>query len=108
MATVTIADIDNTVIDPATRPGVMTGRNSPGSVTEQVASLAERSIRGSASLDEVEARQLSAGLDIAETFLNELENKGSPPIQARSLPEADVPDHNAAILEILKEEYEVR
>lgn len=43
MATVTIADIDNTVIDPATRPGVMTGRNSPGSVTEQVASLAERS-----------------------------------------------------------------
>jgi molybdopterin-containing oxidoreductase family membrane subunit len=42
MASVSINDIDNTVIDPAVRPGVVTGENSLGSITEQVASLAER------------------------------------------------------------------
>lgn len=42
MAAVTVNDVDNTVIDPANRPPVMTGRNSLRSVTEQVASLAEK------------------------------------------------------------------
>ncbi|MCR9202381.1 MAG: polysulfide reductase NrfD [Planctomycetaceae bacterium] len=42
MATVSLGDIDNTIIDPAVRPGVMTGDNSLASITEQVSSLAEQ------------------------------------------------------------------
>ncbi|MFK7818598.1 MAG: hydrogenase, partial [Planctomycetaceae bacterium] len=42
MASVSIQDIDNTNIDPAIRPGVVTGENSLGSITDQVASLAEK------------------------------------------------------------------
>ena len=35
-------DIDNTIIDPAVRPGVMTGDNSLASITAQVSALAEQ------------------------------------------------------------------
>ena len=42
MATATINEFDNTLIDPAVRPPLMTGDNSLGSITEQVCSLAER------------------------------------------------------------------
>jgi len=42
MATVTINEFDNTVIDPAVRPPLMSGNNTLSSITEQVASLAER------------------------------------------------------------------
>ncbi len=42
MATATVNEFDNTLIDPAVRPPLMTGENSLGSITEQVAALAER------------------------------------------------------------------
>ena len=42
MATATLNEFDNTVIDPAVRPPLMGGENSLSSITEQVASLAER------------------------------------------------------------------
>ena len=42
MATASLTEIDNTTIDPAVRPPLMTGGNTRSSVTEQVASLAER------------------------------------------------------------------
>jgi molybdopterin-containing oxidoreductase family membrane subunit len=35
------SDVDNTIIDPTNRPGVMTGDNSLASITEQVSALAE-------------------------------------------------------------------
>ena len=42
MATATVNEFDNTLIDPAVRPPLMTGENPLGSITEQVAALAER------------------------------------------------------------------
>lgn len=42
MATAAINEIDNTVIDPAKRPDLMTGENSLSSITTQVSALAER------------------------------------------------------------------
>ncbi len=42
MSSVTVNDFDNTLIDPAVRPPLMTGENTLGSITEQVSSLAER------------------------------------------------------------------
>jgi len=42
MATTTLREVDNTNIDPRTRPDLMTGEVSLSSVTDEVASLAER------------------------------------------------------------------
>ena len=42
MATATVNEFDNTLIDPAVRPPLMSGGNTLGSITEQVSSLAER------------------------------------------------------------------
>lgn len=42
MSSVTLNDFDNTLIDPAVRPPLMTGENTLGSITDQVSSLAER------------------------------------------------------------------
>jgi len=42
MATATAHEVDNTLFDPAVRPPLVTGEASLGSITEQVASLAER------------------------------------------------------------------
>lgn len=42
MSSITVSDFDNTLIDPAVRPPLMTGENSLGSITDQVSSLAER------------------------------------------------------------------
>lgn len=42
MVTATVNEFDNTLIDPDVRPPLMSGKNTLGSITEQVASLAER------------------------------------------------------------------
>jgi Ni/Fe-hydrogenase subunit HybB-like protein len=42
MATATVNEFDNTLIDPAVRPPLLSGENTLGSITDQVSSLAER------------------------------------------------------------------